>query len=168
MEFIKRLKRRHGNGKFLLFKIKDQNLKLPVISGSKLQSCQLDNFLYNRAWCNKKKTDSVSENLSSSLDSVIQSHLYGQRITELSDSVTYNCKQQVVRMSPKDSILLKQSYSKLLPLYITAVYNCRNTKEAEGIQIKGENILALNNTAFYAMHNNYQTDKKQLGFCRVK
>ena len=63
-------------------------------------------------------------------------------------------------MSPKDSILLKQSYSKLLPLYITAVYNCRNTKEAEGIQIKGENNLALNNTAFYAMHNNYQTDKK--------
>ena len=52
-------------------KIKDQNLKLPVISGSELQSCQLDNFLYNRAWCNKKKTDSESENLSSSLDSVI-------------------------------------------------------------------------------------------------
>lgn len=61
-------------------------------------------------------------------------------------------------MSPKDSILLKQSYSQLIPLYIIAVCNCRNTKEAGGIQIKGEKILALNNTAFYAMHNNYQTD----------
>lgn len=66
MEFIKILKKRHLNGKFLLFKIKDQILLLPVISGSKLHSHQLYNFLYNSTWCNKKKTDSESENLSSS------------------------------------------------------------------------------------------------------
>lgn len=39
--------------------------------------------------------------------------------------------------SAKESILLKQNYSKLIPLYITAAYNCGNTKKAERIQIKG-------------------------------
>lgn len=75
-------------------------------------------------------------------------------------SVTYNCKQQEVRKSPKDSILFKQNYFKLIPLYITAAYDCRNTKEAEGIQIKGEKNLALNNTAYYCVNDNYQIDKK--------
>lgn len=63
MELIKILKRRHLNGKFLLFKIKGQILLLPVLFGSTLHSCQLYSFLYNRAWRYKKKTDCESENL---------------------------------------------------------------------------------------------------------
>lgn len=67
IEFIKIYKRRYLNGKFFLFKIKDQILLLLVFFGSKLYSCQLYNFFYNRIWCNKNKIDFELENLSFNL-----------------------------------------------------------------------------------------------------